>query len=484
MKTDEGYELIRQLIDSRAQQDPKIRSVQELIADGSADFKDTSEYSRRSSEILGTSLSEHILELDDEAREEVCKKLLHDGYEDINDVLAEVQTSLDEKTGVNIRPKKPPFQTERVATFAHSLADHTVADHVIKRRAKNGAANISMSDHDRYMKENAKLRHNAGLKCYIERDTDGSCCEWCSKMAGSYVYGEEPKDVYRRHDNCGCSVTYKNGKQRQNVWSKKTWEADKDERISKTAGKEPTVFGKAEAHAKQSEILAQRQLTYDRKSGIITEKKITSADEEYNSVLLKKYNKGTDTAKAVYDKYIPYDKTVEDYHYPKNPHHSPKNHMICLDVDKDKNNPRGAGTTWFHEHGHYIDYEKNYFSCNDDYLEAIRNDVKNFEASVKTAHNYRSKSDMRMAIGSELVGLGDISHSIQDIYGGAIGKPYPGTRYVHKKEYWNRHGRYGVCKEAFAHMYEASFTPEKAKLMEQYLPTAWAEFNKMLGGIV
>lgn len=269
MKTDEGYELIRQLIDSRAQQDPKIRSVQELIADGSADFKDTSEYSRRSSEILGTSLSEHILELDDEAREDVCKKLLHDGYEDINDVLAEVQTSLDEKTGVNIRPKKPPFQTERVATFAHSLADHTVADYVIKRRAKNGAANISMSDHDRYMKENAKLRHNAGLKCYIERDTDGSCCEWCSKMAGSYVYGEEPKDVYRRHDNCGCSVTYKNGKQRQNVWSKKTWEADKDERISKTAGKEPTVFGKAEAQAKQSEILARKELTYGEKSGII-----------------------------------------------------------------------------------------------------------------------------------------------------------------------------------------------------------------------
>lgn len=372
---------------------------------------------------------------------------------------------------------------------------------------------------------NAKFRHNAGLSCYIERKDGHNCCKWCAGLAGKYKYPDEvPKDVYRRHDNCTCDVTYVSEKGRQNVHTKQYWSREKNreylrqldaekkakrierqmagldpkkatlkrdaaakrrERIEKAESMpKPMKLTKAEAHAKQSEILAQRQLTYDRKRGIITEKKITSADEEYNSVLLKKYNKGTDTAKAVYDKYIPYDKTVEDYHYPKNPHHSPKNHMICLDVDKDKNNPRGAGTTWFHEHGHYIDYEKNYFSCNDDYLEAIRNDVKNFEASVKTAHNYRSKSDMRMAIGSELVGLGDISHSIQDIYGGAIGKPYPGTRYVHKKEYWNRHGRYGVCKEAFAHMYEASFTPEKAKLMEQYLPTAWAEFNKMLGGIV
>ena len=44
-------------------------------------------------------------------------------------------------------------------------------------------------------------------------------------MAGRYEYYSEPKDVYRRHDNCGCSVTYENGRQRQDVWSKRTWEA-------------------------------------------------------------------------------------------------------------------------------------------------------------------------------------------------------------------------------------------------------------------
>ena len=270
MKTDEGYELIKGLIETGAANDPKVRSLLDRIAKGDADFKTTSEYSRIVSEILGTSLSEHILDLDGEAREEVCRMLLHDRYEDINDVLAEVQTSLDAKTGINIRPKKPPFQSERVASFAHSLADLTVADQVIKRRAKNGSANISMSDHDRYMKANAELRNKAGLKCYIERETDGKCCEWCTKMAGRYAYPDDtPKDVFRRHDNCGCSVTYKNGRQRQDVWSKKTWKADKDERISKASGKEPTVFTKAEAQAKQSEILARKELTYGVSRGII-----------------------------------------------------------------------------------------------------------------------------------------------------------------------------------------------------------------------
>ncbi|MGB4091665.1 MAG: hypothetical protein WBK46_06940 [Ruminococcus flavefaciens] len=46
-------------------------------------------------------------------------------------------------------------------------------------------------------------------------------------IAGRCVYGEEPHDVYRRHDNCGCSVIYENGRQRQDVWSKRTWEKPK-----------------------------------------------------------------------------------------------------------------------------------------------------------------------------------------------------------------------------------------------------------------
>lgn len=41
----------------------------------------------------------------------------------------------------------------------------------------------------------------------------------------SYVYGTEPDDIFRRHDNCGCTVTYENGKQRQDVWSKRSWAA-------------------------------------------------------------------------------------------------------------------------------------------------------------------------------------------------------------------------------------------------------------------
>ena len=82
-------------------------------------------------------------------------------------------------------------------------------------------------------------------------------------VAGRYDYGDEPDDVYRRHDNCGCSVTYENGRQRtfafgklrsfakrnvrQDVWSKREWEAPEAD----AGAGEPVVFTKEQAAALQ-----------------------------------------------------------------------------------------------------------------------------------------------------------------------------------------------------------------------------------------
>lgn len=214
---------LRQKLRSKAALDPRLRRIRNLIDSGKATFKDTSEYSQIYSEILGSLLSGCVLSLKD--REAVCQAMLRESHEVMNDMLAQVQRSLDEKIRLHIQPQKPAFPAERVQQFAHSLSDPSVPDETIQRRAENGAANISASFHDDYTQENAKLRSKAGLKCYILRQTNGSCCKWCSAMAGKYVYGEEPQDVYRRHDNCTCTVTYINGRERQDVLSKRKWSA-------------------------------------------------------------------------------------------------------------------------------------------------------------------------------------------------------------------------------------------------------------------
>ena len=60
------------------------------------------------------------------------------------------------------------------------------------------------------------------MKPKVIRKESGNCCKWCKSLVGSYSYPDVPKDVYRRHQNCRCTVEYipKKGV-RQDVHTKK-----------------------------------------------------------------------------------------------------------------------------------------------------------------------------------------------------------------------------------------------------------------------
>ena len=87
-------------------------------------------------------------------------------------------------------------------------------DNIISRSIENNAQSIF----DNFIKENAKQRDKVGITSKIVRKLHGETCEWCRMLAGVYTYGEEPREVYMRHDNCDCTVEYFNIKGRQNVW--------------------------------------------------------------------------------------------------------------------------------------------------------------------------------------------------------------------------------------------------------------------------
>lgn len=94
--------------------------------------------------------------------------------------------------------------------------------------------NFCHSFYDEFVEQNVAFRHRAGVKSLIIRRNLGGCCDWCQNLAGIYVYGEEPKDVYRRHDSCRCLVTSKFESQGyQDVWSKKEYETQRAARIER-----------------------------------------------------------------------------------------------------------------------------------------------------------------------------------------------------------------------------------------------------------
>ena len=234
--------------------DKRAAAVLKKIAEGKADFTDTMTYSLISGRLTGRQLAEVILEFS-EGRAELAEALLRDRCEDINAKCAAVQTTLDEKQGVHLAPRKAAFPTERAATFAHSLTDPTVSDETIKRRARNVSENITVTFHDDFIKENVKFRDRLGLKCYVERTTVGDCCPWCSGIAGRYEMRHQPPDLFGRHDNCDCIIVYDGqvlrGQLGENGRRGRKWAEDKP----KVKYTPPKRFSREEAKEVENRLL-------------------------------------------------------------------------------------------------------------------------------------------------------------------------------------------------------------------------------------
>lgn len=290
-RSDAAYKDMRKQLDDALKKDNRLAKIAEKIKAGKANFTDTAEYSELVAKHLSGVIQNNIGTIKSSAGiRMVCDALLKDHYESINDVLGQVQTVLDEQNGIHLRPQAAAYPAERVHTLTSSLTDPTVAAQTILRRAGAPVENVAKSMHDDYMEKNAKFRSDAGLKCWIVRTTDGKCCSWCTSIAGRYEYGKEPQSVYRRHDNCGCTVVYESGRTRQYVWSKKSWSQEEEraylkeldakkkaKRLSPQQGRETeqrnlsqiTRFSHAQGEAVQGRNLRYRGLTSGGGSGII-----------------------------------------------------------------------------------------------------------------------------------------------------------------------------------------------------------------------
>lgn len=103
---------LRKLIQQKMAANPSLRSIMKRIQSGNATFKDTADYSRIYSELLGKCLSENVLDLTD--REAAAADILRDSFDHTNSLLSQVQTNIDKKNGINIRPRTADFSLERV----------------------------------------------------------------------------------------------------------------------------------------------------------------------------------------------------------------------------------------------------------------------------------------------------------------------------------------------------------------------------------
>ena len=241
-------------------------------------------YSRTLGNILTQSLKKFVTpdSLPDERlyyniAQTVLEPMLKDNYEFVNDLASQVQKSIDSKAKIQLNPQKAIYPIERINQVINAVSDVNAEWETIQRRLDSPVCTVTESFYDDYVKENAKFRNDSGLNCYITRTASANCCKWCSSLAGRYAYSDAPPDIYRRHDNCTCTVTFENGKTRQDVWSKKTWEVKETPKENY----KPKKFSNEQAKAVQQENLQYKGI----KNNLISEKLV---DNPEKSGIMKK----------------------------------------------------------------------------------------------------------------------------------------------------------------------------------------------------
>lgn len=160
----------------------------------------------------------------------LLEPVLQQNHELVADYSSKVQTILNEKAKISIAAQPVVLNQDRINGFIERFSKEDKFDDV-KWLLGDPIVNFTQSIVDDSIKKNAEFHAKAGLQPKIVRKTAGRCCKWCQSLAGSYNYPDVPKDVYRRHQNCRCTVDYKPGDgKKKNIWSKKVTADSKNKR--------------------------------------------------------------------------------------------------------------------------------------------------------------------------------------------------------------------------------------------------------------
>ena len=202
-----------------------------------ASYLDANQYAIEIGEILskalGASLTNETLP-DGKMYYNIAQRVLTDvlgrNHELVSDYTEQVQKNLNSEAKIGLAAQVPELNQDRIDGLVNRLASEESFDDV-KWLLDDPIVNFSQSIVDDSIRKNVEFHHKVGLSPKIVRRVVGHPCKWCKSLEGSYNYPEVPKDIYKRHGNCRCTVDYHpgNGK-KQNVHTKK-WTNEKQKLV-------------------------------------------------------------------------------------------------------------------------------------------------------------------------------------------------------------------------------------------------------------
>ncbi|MCL2357111.1 MAG: minor capsid protein [Defluviitaleaceae bacterium] len=227
---------------------------------------------------------------------------------------------------------------------------------------------------------------------------------------------------------------------------------------------------------------------------------INGISSEYREALIHRFQAGTNAAKDVFNRFVPLNSVVTGS--AKGAKYSHGDKRIHMNFANDMNNVRGNATTFFHEQGHLIDYlqsddsrgisiQRGRFriakksdgylnrlatSLSADYNDMVERMIDPDESAFLgrgNVHNQLSvilrgeNADMLSAVSDILEGMTNTSSV-----------PVRG-KWGHGSKYWKQRPL-GVYTEAFAHLFELQFDPQKLNAFAEYFPSTVNVFAEIM----
>lgn len=214
-----------------------IKNLYDKVTNGKASYKEANDFAIEVGELLAKAyqknLSSQVLP-DRRMYYNIAKRIIEptmkNNYSLITYVVKEVQQHMNDEAKIGIKPVIPEFKQDKIDGIINRISNETDFDEV-KWIVDEPIVTYSQSIVDDAIKENAEFHFNSGMTPKIIRRVAGNCCEWCQQVAGTYLYPNIPRNVYRRHQRCRCTVEYHVGKFKQDVHSKR-WYGQDSNRLS------------------------------------------------------------------------------------------------------------------------------------------------------------------------------------------------------------------------------------------------------------
>lgn len=209
--------------------DLKVREMFEQLLK-SKNLEDAYEYARLVGDVLSGAFAKNITSsiLPNERMyyniaNRIIPSTVQKAYADSAEIAELILGNINANSQIGIAVQKAAINYDRIKGIVERLSEAEKYSDVKFLTGKAVIENVTQSAVDDTIEANALFQYKSGLKAIVERKLGGRCCIWCSNLVGKYTYPNVPADVYRRHENCKCTVTYFSSKasRGKDVWTKR-----------------------------------------------------------------------------------------------------------------------------------------------------------------------------------------------------------------------------------------------------------------------